>query len=324
MSQVAEAPAAAEPRGGRGLAVFFAVAGGLLLLRLLLAFFTVPSARVSLILSVLVTAVFVGAPIYGLFRGASFPWTWKSALAVLGGGALLHVLALISVRGLPEVGFATVLVSSIGQFGIIVWCLGLGAVLSLLIRDKNLLLPIAIFLAGFDAFLVLTPGGVVQQLMTNQPTYAESVLVQAPAVRTTPTTPEEEGIRLTTFAQIGPADLLFSATFFIALFKFRMRVRETARWLIPVLVVYMFIVLAPIPGSAMLPALVPIGLTLLIVNAREFKMSSQEKAATAGVAVIAVALAGYALWLRANQPPPEPEYGGELPPGYEQQEQTGA
>ena len=57
----------------------------------------------------------------------------------------------------------------------------------------------------------------------------------------------------------------------------------------------------------MLPAMVPIGLTVLLVNWREFKLQGQEIAGVVLVTVLAAGLAWFGIY-RANQqaPPAEP------------------
>ena len=84
-------------------------------------------------------------------------------------------------------------------------------------------------------------------------------------------------------AFVGPADFMFLAMFFVALYRFQMRTRETLLAIVPVLAGYLSIVLlaghvsfGPVSLAAM-PALLPIGATVLIVNRREFKLTKDEK-----------------------------------------------
>jgi hypothetical protein len=95
---------------------------------------------------------------------------------------------------------------------------------------------------------------------------------------------------------MGPADPLFIAMFLYAVRKFDMRFRQTLLWLIPALAIYLGIVLVfgdrSLWGISLgaLPALVPIGIVVVAVNAREFKMSKQEAAMTAGVLAVCACL----------------------------------
>ncbi|MCG9894080.1 MAG: hypothetical protein MH204_01220, partial [Fimbriimonadaceae bacterium] len=135
----------------------------------------------------------------------------------------------------------------------------------------------------------------------------QSVAAQVPTAREAPrpeAPPEERAPRVVPAAYIGPADFIFSMAFFACLFRLRMKVRETVRWLIPVLVFYLGLVFFTPFG--MLPALVPIGLTVLIVNAREFTMTRDEKLGVWIVSVVSVALAVLGVWQRVNYVPPKP------------------
>ena len=53
-----------------------------------------------------------------------------------------------------------------------------------------------------------------------------------------------------------------------------MQVKRTVLWLLPVLSLYLFAVLM---WAIALPALVPIGLTVLLANRKEFDLNGEEK-----------------------------------------------
>jgi hypothetical protein len=208
----------------------------------------------------------------------------------------------MAVRQAKLTGLTGVLVESLGQTGLLVWCLGLGVLVALLIKEKNLILPVALFLAGFDAFLVLTPYAPTAAIVEQNPAVFQSVASSVPKAREAKPAEKPKEAKLEALAFIGPADFLFAAVFFALLYRFKMRVRETALWLAPVLVMYLFIVLSPF-GLCMLPALVPIGGTVLLVNRKEFTLTKDEVQATWGVAVIALCLAGFGLYQRINHKP---------------------
>jgi hypothetical protein len=248
-------------------------------------------------ISVLITVAFVALPVYALFRASAHPWTWRLALAFICLGALLHfALPLLSPGGK---GAIPILIDAISQQGLPMWTVGLGALLALLLKDKNLLLPVSIFLALFDIFLVLTPVGFVQVLMAKAPNLLPAMAHKIPEVATQPTA---TGVPVGTIAHVGPADFLFMGMFFIALHRFHMRTAATLRWLMLALAVY--IPLAFIFGPV--PLMVPIGLTVLIVNLPEFKMTLEEKTATALVAVLGVAIIAYSAMRPRPVVPAEP------------------
>jgi hypothetical protein len=124
--------------------------------------------------------------------------------------------------------------------------------------------------------------------------------LRVPAVRSTETGISNLPIEVRDIGFVGPADLFISAMFFAAIFRYGMRSKETAIRLPPVLIAYLFLVfLTGMP----LPALVPIGITFLIINWREFKLSKDEKIATWVIAFIAMAMAGYGLYAKLTHKP---------------------
>lgn len=284
------------------LRAFLFLAGGLFLLRLLLGFLVFPPA-VAAVLSMLSTVVFVGVPVYAMYRAASHEWEARHSLVFLAVGALLHIGGAVLARYVSgPANPAEVVFMAIVQTGILCWTLGIGTLLSLKIGDKNLMIPIAIFLVGFDMFLVFNPDSPTRRMLEGAPQVTQNVLATVPEAKSTES--PKAGVR--DFAQVGPADLLFAATFFTLLFRFRMRARQTLLWLVPILVAYLLVVvffghvrLGPL-SLALLPAMVPIGLTVLIVNAREFKLQGQEIVGTVFVAVLAAALAWFGIY-RASQ-----------------------
>ncbi len=285
-------------RDSSGLRAFFLIAGGLFLLRVLLGFVAFPVSLVPT-LSVLSAAVFVGLPVYALFRAASHGWKGRDGLLFLCCGVILHVGGAFLARYVAGPGApAEVFFMAIVQTGILCWTLGIGALLSLVIKDKNLLIPIAIFLVGFDMFLVFNPDSPTRRMLDRAPAVTQNVLATVPQPKVEGT--DKAGVL--DLARVGPADLLFAATFFAVLWKFNMRTKRTLAWLIPVLVLYLLVVIRYAGVSigplslAMLPALVPIGLTVLIVNWREFKMDKQELAGVAFVAAVSIALGWYGVY----------------------------
>lgn len=290
----------------KGLWAFFATLGLLAILRVGMAYWLVSEA-LRLPISILITIAFVALPVVALYRAGSHSWTPKLAAGfVVLGLAIQFLLPMASPGGK---GLIPILIDSVSQQGLPMWTVGLGALLALLMKDKNLLLPVSIFLALFDIFLVFTPVGFVQQLMKKAPNLLPAMAHKIPEVATKST---ETGVPVGTFAHIGPADFLFMGMFFVALYRFHMRTEETFRWMLVALAIYLPLafVLGPVP------LLVPIGLTVLAANLREFKMNKEEKVSTVVVAAIGIAIVAYA----ATRPKPEmpvetsPAEGAPMPP----------
>lgn len=273
-----------------GLPQFFAALGVLVLLNVGLGYLPLPGDAVVFV-EVLVGIVFIALPILGLFRAADHPWTPRLAGTFIVLGLALHLgLGALARGGALGVGLAPAIALALSQAGLVLWSAGLGALLATILKDKNLLLPVSLFLAAFDLFLVLTPMGFTQKLMQAQPELLPSIGFAIPKIQENPAYGP-----VAATAYVGPADLLFMGMFFVALFRFQMRAAETFRWLIPTLLVYMGIVLFAGP----LPALVPIGLCILIVNWKEFKLNREEWVSTGIVAAIGAAIV---IWGATQQP----------------------
>lgn len=267
-----------------GFAVFFVTLLILAVLRIVIGFVSVPEGMI-LPMSLLITAVFISLPIIAVFRAGSEEWSVKLAGAFIVAGLLVHFGLVFVVRsGMLGEGLTPAVAIAISQSGFFLWCVGLGALISFLLKDKNLLIPVSIFLVAFDIFLVLTPLGVTQQVIQQAPGVLPAVAYNVPMV-----TSEATGGPARAFGYVGPADFLFMGMFFVALHRFKLRARDTAVWLIPAVLVYLLLIIV-LPA---VPLLVPIGLTVLVVNWREFQMTREEKLSTLVMAILLVALIAF-------------------------------
>lgn len=272
-------------------------------LRIVIGFVSVPLAWVDL-LSVVTTIVFMATPVYAIYCVAKFNWTARWGLLFLVVGAFFHVGAYFLADQPPSL--AQAVISAIGmQFGLVTWCVGLGVLLTRLFREKNLLLPVALFLAVLDMFLVLTPVGPTGRIARENPNKITRAFYETPRVQNVPT-----GGKARPLAFVGPADFLFVAMFSVALFRFGMRTRETLWWMMGTLVCYLLVTI--LFGSVhlfgtvslgALPALVPIGACVLIVNRKEFELSKDEKISTWIVAGLGL---GLLIWGATRPTPPNP------------------
>lgn len=270
---------------------------GLAGLRVFIGVWLVPDSLVAVV-HFLVDAIFLGVPLIAITIAARHEWSPKLAIGSVLVGMFIQF-------GLPTAAGAVFGRGVIGplmplaQIGLPIWTAGLGACVATLIREKNILIPIAIFLAMYDVFLVFAPIGFTRKLMAVAPQLLPKIGAQIPQVSTRST-----GTHLPPAAFAGPADFVFLAMFMIALYRFGLKGRETARVVVPVLIAYMLIVEA---AHLALPALVPIGLCVLFVNFREFKLSKEEKQSTIGLAVVGAFVLG---WMfvkfrhRSEQEPP--------------------
>ncbi len=287
----------------RGIAIFFIALIALAILRVVLHAIEVPISMVP-IANVLMCEVFLGVPLLALCYAAQDHWTPKTALMFLGAGLALQLSCLAITRQFflgPSTG--SDIINAIGQIGLPIWCVGLGALLATLIKDQNLVVPIAIFLACLDMFLVFSPFGVTQVVLKEMPSVLPSIGAQIPISATSD--PLTGKVAAGSFA--GPADFMFLAMFMVALFRFNLKARRTVMVVIPTLLVYMMAV-----GiyKIALPALVPIGICVLLVNWKEFKLTKDEKISTALVATLGIGLFTWGMFQKPKQvvqPVPLPE-----------------
>ncbi len=277
----------------------------IVVLRLVTGFAQLPFAVLAFA-SVVVSVLFIAIPILGFYRGASFPWTWREATLAVVAGALIQFLFAMGA-GAVKVPFLSVSLLAFSQTGLLLWCFGLGALLASILKDKNVILPVSIFLALFDIWLVFAPEGVASQAVSGKRPELQQMMqglsYQVPAL----------GGFARPMAYVGPADFLFIAMFFVALFKFKMRTRATFLALVPTLAAYLLVVLVfrdtmlgPFRLAA-LPALLPIGAVILAVNWREFKLTKDELASTIAVLVIGTGLVTWRLIVSNSAPEPQVE-----------------
>ena len=288
------------PSPKTGYRDFALVVLALALVRIALPFIPVPISIAPFVDFVLLIGVFL-ATIFAIYRAMSEIPKPKLAFLILLVGVFIQVGALSIMSNIfLGRGFGFIVLSTLSQSGLMIWCIGLGAVISSLLREKNILIPVAIFLVGFDIFLVLTPLGYTQRIMKANPNLLNNVGLAIPKATT-----QVHNLSNATVAKagiVGPADLVFLGAFFLAMYRFNMRPKETLRLMVPVLIAYMALVL--VTGWS-LPALVPIGLVTLYVNRKEFNLNKDEKASTFVLALIVLGILGYSA-TRKPKPPVEP------------------
>lgn len=280
-----------DPTLPGGYGAFFSAIAVLAAIRIAVGFVSLPESAIGLT-NLILAALFVAVPVLAEFFGANAPWTWKVALYFLLGGIVVQILFGIAAGDLTGAGAG--LANAISQAGLDTWCVGLGALLGTALRDKNLLIPISIFAAAYDIYLVLTPAGITKAFIKAAPKVFTSVAAQVPAVTTHAATG-----RAAVSTYVGPADLVFLAAFFIVIFRFKMNPRLTLFFMAPVLVIYMLAVLL---FDISLPALVPIGTCVLAANWRHFKLSRDEWLATGVVFLLCAGLIGWSMSRRRPEP----------------------
>ena len=282
------------------LIVFIAILLTLALVRLGMGWMTLSNESLP-IANTVSGVLFLGGPLLGLVYAAKGKWTFPTAITCFVTGIVIQVGCILILRQKPPES-VTPFLEAFSQVGLPIWCSGLGAMIATGVKDRNILIPISIFLIGFDTFLDLSPQGTVKKQLVQSPELFQRMASQLPAFSGAPANGH-----VAPGAYVGPADFVFLAMFMIALYRFELKAKETAKLVIPVLLVYMLVVIV---GGIALPALVPIGICVLIVNVREFKLTKDEKQSTIGLSIVVGLLLAYTWWSarppkRAVKPSPE-------------------
>ncbi|MDO8683547.1 MAG: hypothetical protein Q7N50_08705 [Armatimonadota bacterium] len=159
----------------------------------------------------------------------------------------------------------------------------LGYLVSFILREKNIILPIAAFSAFIDVWTVTW--GPTKQMVTMAPQIVEAV--------SAPILVPGGGGKVVGF--IGPADLVFLALFFGAIYKLKMEPARTFWYVLPFLSLAMLAVTMTDYFTG-LPALVPMAFGVVIANFRHFKLSKQEGWSVAIMSImLSLALAAHLL-----------------------------
>jgi len=234
----------------RGIEVFFVTLVVVAILRVVLQSYADVPISLLKVANIGMGALFLGGPLLALCFAARDQWSRKMAVEFVIAGLVLQIgCFVLNSQVFKDPGLASQVTNALGQIGLPIWCVGLGALLATLIKDKNIVVPIAIFLAFLDMFLVFSPLGVTQ-MMIKRMDVLPAIAVQVPrAVQ------QNSAQHVSPGALAGPADFLFLAMFLVAL-----------------------------------PALVPIGIVVLLVNWKEFDLTKDEKLSTALVAMLGASL----------------------------------
>lgn len=155
----------------------------------------------------------------------------------------------------------------------------IGYLVSLRIKDKNLLLPVVMFAASIDFWTVTV--GPVSSVMKHTPEIVSAVSAPIPHAGTGAFIPA---------TMMGPGDPLFMAVVFAAVHRLGMNGRRNYWFVFVIMSFAMLLVTAKL--MPYLPALVALAIAVVAANWREFKLSKQEMVSTAvvGVALIAAVL----------------------------------
>jgi len=166
-------------------------------------------------------------------------------------------------------------------------CTFLGILLSPIIREANVLLPVALVAMPVDYLGAMTPIGFTQNALARNPGLVHIVTIPVPAVGGAA---HHHGA-LHPIGFIGPGDALFMAFFFAVALRLKLNTRGTFWWMYGLLTATMLLVLFMGVNVA---ALIPMGLAVLIANGRFFQLKREEVFATVyAAALILILVTGF-------------------------------
>lgn len=156
-----------------------------------------------------------------------------------------------------------------------------GIALSRIVRERNVLLPVALIAMPIDYLGAMTPIGFTQNAVARHPQIVSAVSVPVPIIH---------GLHI--HALIGPGDALFIAFFFAAILRLGMNGRGTFWLMYFLLTATMLLVLF---FGLPIAALVPMGIAVIAANRPFFTLKREEYFAMtyAGALVIALVVGFY-------------------------------
>ncbi len=152
-----------------------------------------------------------------------------------------------------------------------------GVLLSRIVRERNVLLPVALVAMPIDYLGAMTPIGFTQNAVAQHPGIVHAVSVPVPTVGS-----------LHPIGFIGPGDALFISFFFAAILRLQMNGRGTFWLMYALLTLTLLYVL--LPNSLPVAALIPMGFAVVIANARLFTLKRDEVFAMLYAAALVIAL----------------------------------
>jgi hypothetical protein len=237
---------------------------------------------------VIPTACFMLLQLWLGFTLVSLRPSIKQSLLLAAGAVALWLATLFWIHphpgGLPGVNLILELLRPVlaGLF-VTVACSFAGMALSRIVREPNVLLPVALIAMPVDYVGAMTNIGFTHTVEQKHPNIVQAVSVPVPTMG-----------GLHSIAFIGPGDALFVAFFLAAVLRMGLNMRGTFWGMYGLLTLTMLIVLTT---GLPIAALVPMGLAVLIANGRLMRLQRAEVFATlyAVGLVFAVVVGFYAL-----------------------------
>lgn len=194
----------------------------------------------------------------------------KSALISLSAACVFIALMFMLMKTRISIPFILALVLAMRDLSLMIFAASMGCIISFIIREPNIIIPVALFAAVVDYWGVTA--GPVSVVLAKRPAILDAVSVHMPVpIINAPGT------------LIGLGDFVFLGIFFSILYRFALNTKLSF-WLgFAFLTVTMFIVTAV---DVAIPALVPMGAAIIIANYKSVELKRDEKLATLYVGII--------------------------------------
>jgi hypothetical protein len=180
--------------------------------------------------------------------------------------------------------------SLLGNVVLIVWAGFLGRLVSRIIREGKLLLPVTIVAALMDIFTVFW--GVVAHVQEKAPEVAQAFSASAPVE-------VPEGVWAPILAAVGIGDFLFLAVFLAVTIRFGMRSVKTL-WAAFAVMLVAPLAFTIIPSATGLPGLPFLAAAALWANRGLWEFTAEERKAM-GLAAVIVAVLAVGLWFTLHR-----------------------
>ncbi|MCD6351512.1 MAG: hypothetical protein J7M26_05290 [Armatimonadetes bacterium] len=237
--------------------------------------------------TVVASALLAFASFAGLYGLAGLKLAaWHEVAGAAAAGGLWYLVGKADAEGLGRI-FLPATASCL----FLLACAMVGRLLSRLVREPNLLLPVLVTAAVADLFTVTL--GPTHTALEKAPQVVRNFSMTVPKAGSAAGEKGVEG--LAAAASIGVGDFIFAALFLTAAWRHGLETRRAAMAAAVLAVIAMSAVLL-IPALPALPLLPFIVVGVLVPNAGRFRFSPQEKLALAvGVIFLGLLLAAYLL-----------------------------
>ncbi len=154
----------------------------------------------------------------------------------------------------------------------LVACAFFGRLIARLVRERSMLVPIAVVLIMVDVFTVFV--GPTGEALEKAPDFVEKLSIGLPEVGSA--AGEEGGAGLAFIGAAGLGDFIFLGFFFVACARYGLRLDRTLWWVFALMTAAIlgYLAMPAVPGIPLLPF---ISVGFLLANSGQFEFSSREK-----------------------------------------------